>query len=109
MFGRWIDRTRVRWRSREEASTILSPCSFATGVVLRCHAKALAADKLSGERIAGYRSRRQRRTRDFVAPPQVDGNHHNNRRDSDEAKRAAKRAKVGNWAAHQWNICAEPA
>ena len=44
-----------------------------------------------------------------VAVSQMYSEHHHNRRDSSETKRAAKRTKVGNLAAHQWNICAEPA
>ena len=82
--------------------------SFPAGVVLGSHADALAADKLSREGIAWRQSSGHGRTRDLVAAPQKDSDHHNNRGDSDATKRAAKRAKVGNWAAHQWNICAEP-
>jgi hypothetical protein len=46
--------------------------------------------------------------RDLSAAPQMDGDCDNNRGDSDDTKRAAKRADIGRLAAHQWNICAEP-
>ena len=44
-----------------------------------------------------------------VTASEMNSDHHHNRGDGNETKRAAKRVKVGNWAAHQWNICAEPA
>ena len=96
MLGRWIERVRVRRRNREEASTILSPGGFAAGVILGVHADALTARQFSGERITWHQSRGQRPTRDIIAAPHMDGDHHNDRRDSDETERAAERADIWN-------------
>jgi anti-sigma factor RsiW len=108
LLGRRADRARVRWRKREEAAAILGPGGFAAGIVLRGHADALAAHQLSRERITWRQNWGQRRMRDLSAAPQMDGDCDNNRGDSDDTKRAAKRADIGRLAAHQWNICAEP-
>jgi hypothetical protein len=45
----------------------------------------------------------------FLFVVDADRGRDNNRGDSDETQRTAKRANIGRRAAHQWNICAEPA